>query len=70
MVIDRKTKEPAGDATGWVVNELVEGLICMHSGYMYNRLCFAPRGHPEAEIDRALQILDKVLGKMEREFGI
>jgi 4-aminobutyrate aminotransferase-like enzyme len=72
LVTDRKTKEPAGDATGWALSELVKsGVICMHSGYYYNRLCFAPPLVIEkAEIDRALQVLDQVLGKMEQKFNI
>jgi 4-aminobutyrate aminotransferase-like enzyme len=72
LVKDRKTKEPAGDATGWAVGELVkEGLLCMYSGYYYNRLCFAPPlVIQKTEIDQALQVLDRVLGKMEEKFGI
>jgi 4-aminobutyrate aminotransferase/(S)-3-amino-2-methylpropionate transaminase len=72
LVKDRKTKEPAGEATGWVARELLrKGIICMTSGYMYNRLCFAPPlVIQQAEIDRAMDILDRVLGKMEREFSI
>ena len=72
LVTDRKTKEPAGDATGWALNELVQsGVICMHSGYYYNRLCFAPPLVIEkAEIDQALLVLDQVLGKMEKKFNI
>lgn len=72
LVLDRQTKEPAGEATGWAHNELVqEGVLCIHSGYYYNRLCFAPPLVIEKpEIDRALEILDRVLGRMEREFGI
>jgi 4-aminobutyrate aminotransferase/(S)-3-amino-2-methylpropionate transaminase len=72
LVKERKTKEPAGDATGWALSELVkEGVICIHSGYYFNRLCFAPPLVIEkAEIDRALQTLDRVLGKMESKFDI
>ena len=72
LVLDRQTKEPAGEATGWANNELVkEGVLCIHSGYYYNRLCFAPPLVIEkSEIDRALEVLDRVLGRMEREFGI
>jgi 4-aminobutyrate aminotransferase-like enzyme len=72
LVKDRKTKEPAGDATGWASNELVnEGVLCISSGYYYNRLCFAPPLVIEkSEIDEALVRLDRVLTKMEAKFGI
>ncbi|MGQ9584228.1 MAG: aspartate aminotransferase family protein [Anaerolineae bacterium] len=72
LVKDRKTRKPAGDATGWANAELVrEGVLCIHSGYYYNRLCFAPPlVISKTEIDRALGILDRVLRRVEREFGI
>jgi len=72
LVKDRKTKEPAGDATGWANGELVkEGVLCIASGYYYNRLCFAPPlVIKKSEIDQALKIIDRVLGRMEHEFGI
>jgi 4-aminobutyrate aminotransferase-like enzyme len=72
LVRDRKTKEPAGDETGWAVNELLrQGAVCMHSGYFYNRLCFAPplvisRG----EITEAIARLDRVLAAAEKKFYI
>jgi 4-aminobutyrate aminotransferase-like enzyme len=48
-----------------------EGLLCISSGYYFNRLCFAPPLVIEqAEIDEALKILDRVLTKMETKFGI
>jgi 4-aminobutyrate aminotransferase-like enzyme len=72
IVNDRVTKEPADEATAWASIELVnEGLLCITSGYYFNRICFAPplviQKH---EIDRAIQILDRVLGKAEAKFGI
>lgn len=72
LVKDRKTKEPADDATSWASIELVnEGLLCITSGYYFNRICFAPPLVIEkSEIDRAIQILDRVLGKAEAKFGI
>lgn len=72
LVVDRTSKEPAAQATSWAHQELVnEGLICMSSGYLGNRLMLAPPlviGTPE--IDRALGALDRVLGRMERQFDI
>ena len=72
LVKDRKTKEPAGDATGWASTELVnEGVLCISSGYYFNRLCFAPPLVIEkSEIDEALVRLDRVLTKMEAKFDI
>jgi len=72
LVKDRKTKEPAGDATGWANGELVkEGVLCIAAGYFYNRLCFAPPlVISKSEIDQALTILDRVLGKMEAKYVI
>jgi len=70
LVKDRATKEPAGDATGWAAAELVkEGILCIHSGYYFNRLCFAPPlVIDKVEIDQALKILDQVLTRMEKQF--
>jgi 4-aminobutyrate aminotransferase-like enzyme len=72
LVKDRKTKEPADEATAWASAELVnEGILCISSGYFSNRLCFAPPlVIQESEIDEALQILDRVLSRMETRFGI
>lgn len=72
LVRDRTTKVPADAETSWAHQECVnQGLICISSGYFYNRLCLAPPliiDRPE--IDRALQILDRVIGDMERKFLI
>jgi 4-aminobutyrate aminotransferase / (S)-3-amino-2-methylpropionate transaminase / 5-aminovalerate transaminase len=72
LVKDRVTKEPADEATAWASIELVnEGLLCITSGYFFNRICFAPPlVIQKQEIDRAIQILDRVLGKAEARFGI
>jgi len=72
LVMDRKTKQPAGDATGFAHGELVkEGVLCISSGYLYNRLCFAPPlVITRDDIDQALAALDRVLAKTEQKFGI
>jgi 4-aminobutyrate aminotransferase-like enzyme len=72
LVKDRQTKEPAGDATNWAVNELLaNGVVCMQSGYFYNRMCFAPPlVISKEEIDQALNKLDLVITKAENKFGI
>lgn len=72
FVRNRETKEPAGKETAWIHSELLgEGVICIYSGYYYNRLCFAP---PliirEDEIDQSLVVLDRVITRMERQFGL
>jgi len=72
LVKDRQTKEPADEATSWASIELVnEGILCITSGYFFNRLCFAPPLVIEkSEIDEALRVLDDVLTKMEAKFDI
>jgi 4-aminobutyrate aminotransferase-like enzyme len=72
LVKDRATREPADEATSWASIKLVnEGVLCIASGYFFNRLCFAPPLVIEkSEIDDALAILDRVLTKMEAKFGI
>lgn len=72
LVKDRRTKEPAAKAAAWALQRLLEeGVICIYSGYYYNRLCFAP---PlvigKEEINQALQILDRVLVETEKKFDI
>jgi len=72
LVRDRSTKQPADTETGLGHQTCVnEGLICIASGYFFNRLCLAPPlVITRPEIDRALAILDRVIGSMEREFSI
>lgn len=72
LVKDRKTKQPAAEASGWLVNELLnQGVICMYSGYYYNRVCFAPPLVIEtSEIDQGLEIVDRALSRMEMQFDI
>lgn len=72
LVKNRQTKEPAAEASAFALRRLLEeGVICIYSGYYYNRLCFAP---PliiqKEEINRALQILDRVLGEVEKNYAI
>jgi 4-aminobutyrate aminotransferase-like enzyme len=72
LVRDRRTKEPADTETAWVHQECVnQGLICIASGYFSNRLCLAPPlVITEREIERAIRVLDHVLGQMEAKFAI
>ena len=72
LVMDRKTREPASQAAAWAHTELVkEGIVCIYAGYFGNRFAFAPPlVITKDEIDQALTTLDRVLTRMEKEFGI
>jgi 4-aminobutyrate aminotransferase len=72
LVRDRKTKEPAGQEAEYAVQSALQnGLICMHTGYYYNRLCFAPPLiSTEDDLREGLRILDEVLSEVEEKFGI
>lgn len=72
LVRDRKTKEPASKETGFISSScLDQGLICIGSGYFYNRLAFAPPFViSRDEISQGLTILDKVLTEAEKKFDI
>jgi 4-aminobutyrate aminotransferase/(S)-3-amino-2-methylpropionate transaminase len=69
LVLDRKTKEPAKQETALVSSEcLKEGLIFITSGYYSNRLAFAPPlVISREEIKQGLDILDRVLTRIEKE---
>jgi 4-aminobutyrate aminotransferase-like enzyme len=72
LVLDRKTKEPAVDATTFVLNQCVrDGLLFEKGGYYYNRLQLIPPLTIEREqVDEAVRILDKAFGDAERAFGV
>ena len=72
LVRDRLTKEPADKETAWLHQECVnQGLIFIASGYFSNRVCLAPPlVITESEIQRAVQVLDRVIGQMETKFAI
>lgn len=71
LVRDRATKEPADTESAWIHQTLVDnGLLCINSGYHYNRLCFAPPlVIKKEEIDKAIDILDRVLHAAEDRFA-
>ncbi len=56
----------------WAHHKLLqEGVVCMLSGYFGNRLMFAPPlVITEAEIDKAVEALDKVIGTLEQKYPI
>ncbi len=72
LVLDRETKEPAADATNWVLEYCVrEGLLFERGGYFYNRLQLIPPLTIEKdEIDRAVQILSGAFAHAEDRLGI
>ncbi len=72
LVKDRQTKEPAiQEATFVRDRSLKEGLLFEKGGYYHNRLQLIPPLNIEkVELDRAVEILDRVFGETETEFGI
>jgi 4-aminobutyrate aminotransferase len=71
FVRDRATKEPAARETQFMHTECVkEGMICQRSGYYSNRMTLMPALIITAEqVDRALAIFDRVIGRAEQQFG-
>lgn len=72
LVKDRKTKEPATDASSYVRERcLEEGLVYEHGGYYHNRMqLIPPLTIEKKELERAVKIFDKVFGEAEKKFGI
>lgn len=72
LVNDRKTKEPAVEASAFVLGRAVaEGLLYEKGGYYHNRMQLIPPLNIErSEIDRAIGIFDKIFGEAEKKFGI
>jgi 4-aminobutyrate aminotransferase-like enzyme len=71
FVRDQATKEPAARETQFMHTECVkEGMICQRSGYYSNRMTLMPTLIITAEqVDRALAIFDRVIGRAEQQFG-
>ena len=69
---DRKTKEPAIEESVFIRDSLLEeGLLYEKGGYYHNRMQFIPPINiGKVVIDRVSKLLDKVLGKAEKQFGI
>jgi 4-aminobutyrate aminotransferase-like enzyme len=72
LVNDRKTKEPAAQASKLVRDRCVaEGLLFENGGYYFNRLQLIPPLNVEhGVLDDAFKIFDKVFGEAEKKFGI
>jgi 4-aminobutyrate aminotransferase len=72
LVRDRATKEPASKESAFVLARCVaEGLVFERGGYYYNRLQLIPPLTIERkELDRVVEIFDKVFGETERKYKI
>jgi len=72
LVRNQETKEPAVKETAFVSAAcLEEGLVFITSGYFYNRLAFAPPFViSRKEIEKGLNVLDRVLSRAEKEFQV
>lgn len=72
LVADRDTKEPAVEATRFVRDKCVEeGLLFEMGGYYYNRLQLIPPLNIEySELDRVIEIFDRVFGAAEKTYDI
>jgi len=72
LVMNKKTREPAAEAATFVRDESVkEGLLFEKGGYYHNRLqLIPPLTIEQDELDRTLDILDRVFMDAEKRFGI
>jgi 4-aminobutyrate aminotransferase-like enzyme len=72
LVMSKKTREPAADAATFVRDKSVEeGLLFEKGGYYHNRLqLIPPLTIEQDELDRTLDILDRVFMDAEKRFGI
>ncbi len=72
LVNDRKTKEPAVQASTYVRDRSVaEGLLFEKGGYYHNRLqLIPPLNIDKSELDRVIAIFDKIFREAEKEFNI
>ena len=70
LVKDRKTRQPAANESSFMMTELLkDGLICELTGYYLNRFNLIPSlVISRTEIDKALEIFDKVIGRVEGKF--
>jgi 4-aminobutyrate aminotransferase-like enzyme len=70
LVKDRKTKEPASEATAYIRERcLEEGVLFEHGGYFSNRMQLIPSlTIKKAEIDKVIATLEKVFREAEGKF--
>ena len=69
---DRKTKEPASKEATYVRDRCVaEGLLYEKGGYYHNRMqLIPPLNITQKELDRVIDIFDRVFWETEKKFGI
>ena len=72
FVKNRETKEPASDETMEIIKEGVKnGLLLTVSGHFGNRINIVPPLNiTKVEIDEGIRVLDNVIGKVEKNYGI
>jgi 4-aminobutyrate aminotransferase-like enzyme len=72
LVRDRNTKEPAVQESTYVRDRCVEeGLLYEAGGYYYNRMqLIPPLTIKKKELDRVLEIFDKVFGEAEKKYAV
>lgn len=72
LVKDRKTKEPAVEATTYLRDAAIrEGMVFEKGGYYHNRLQLIPALNiPKDVLEKAFEKLDKILGEAESKFNI
>jgi 4-aminobutyrate aminotransferase-like enzyme len=72
LVTDRKTKEPAIEASTFIRDRLLEeGVLYEKGGYYHNRMQFIPPLNIEVkEIDMVMEKLDRVFEEAEEKYSI
>lgn len=72
FVKDRKTKEPAAEATTYMRDiGMREGIVFEKGGYYHNRIQLIPALNiPEKVMDGTFAIFDTIIGEAEKKFGI
>ena len=72
FVKDRKTKEPAFEATTYIREAAIrEGMVFEKGGYYHNRIQLIPALNiPLDVLDKAFVKFDKILGETEKKFNI
>lgn len=69
IIKDPKSKQPAIEEAAYINNEfLKEGLICENTGYFHNRFnLIPPLIISRDQLDSALEIIDRVIGRAEKK---
>lgn len=72
FVKDRKSKQPAAIETKWMTMRLVQlGILVKRAGHYGNRFALSPPFTITYEqIDRAIELFDRVFGEAEKKFNI